>query len=98
MKICELATATDLICRRGKLIGWQRAVERGDYGLTIGGEMVGSAADVGLREMLTEMLGRDLARNEAQLAELGVEVDIAEESAGLPPLRLEASRTVAASR
>ena len=78
MKLCELAAATDLLCRRSQLLDWQRALKRGDIVVSIGGTAIGGPGVASLKTQLEKQVKGDIASNAEQLAQLGVEVDDSE--------------------
>lgn len=90
MKICELATATDLVCRHERLLEGRRALERGDFAITVGGKQLVGDGCAHFRDVLLAQLECDLAENVCQLAELGVELDPRAPRDGLPQLTAEA--------
>ena len=98
MKLADIGLVTELVCRRGELLGWKAAVKRGDFGLKVGGDVVMGDGLVAVRSGISEMIDSDLARNTRQLVELGVEMDDAEPSAGVPACRVSGTHPVAAAR
>ena len=98
MKISELAIANDLVCRRAELAASFAALERGDIMVSVGGGTIDGPGMSEVRALLKSQLEHDLALNEQRLAELNIEIDDADASAGLPPFRLEAKARLVPTR
>lgn len=98
MTVDQLAMANDLLCRRAWLQDNLRAIKRGEVVISIGGKPIEGGILAIVRGMLEGSIDTDLGKVEEQLAELGVEIDDAAASPGLPPIRVESSSALAAAR
>ena len=75
MKICELATATDLLCRRDQLQEWARALDAGNFTVSIGGTALDNEHLPKIRQYLATGIVNSLEQVENALEQLGIEIE-----------------------
>lgn len=98
MRLADLPVVTELAIRRAWLIKRLEDLKRGNVVVSLGGQTIGGPGQASVRRTIGTALRVDIENNEQQLKQLGVELDNAEATAGLPTVRVEASHGLGSAR
>ena len=98
MRLADLPIVTELVIRRAWLIERLEDLKRGNVVVSLGGQTIGGPGQASVSRTMGAALRVDIENNAQQLKLLGVELDDAEATAGLPTVRMEASHRLGPAR